>query len=75
MASCTALVNPVSSITDGAFTLITIGRSCSSPALAAATSKLLGIALPLGLRIVGAEATEGAFVVLVVPLALALSVI
>jgi hypothetical protein len=67
----TALVNPSSSIADGALTL-TITFPRSSPALAAATSKLEGMALPLGVLIIGAEATAGALLDLVVPAGLAL---
>ncbi len=46
-AKITALVNPSSSIAEGAFTLITT-LPRSSPALTAATSNPEGIALPLG---------------------------
>ena len=52
-AKITALVNPSSSIADGAFTLITT-LPRSSPALTAATLKLLGIALPVGTSVDGA---------------------
>jgi hypothetical protein len=45
----TARVNPSSSIADGALTL-TITFPRSSPRLAAATSKLEGMALPLGTK-------------------------
>jgi hypothetical protein len=71
-AKTTARVNPSSSIADGALTLIVIGRSASSPRLAAATSNPEGIALPLGVLIIGAEATAGALLDLVVPAGLAL---
>jgi hypothetical protein len=53
----TALVNPSSSIADGAFTLtITLPRS--SPALTAATLNPEGIALPLGTSVDGALGVE-----------------
>ena len=48
-AKITARVNPSSSIADGAFTLITT-LPRSSPARAAATSKLDGMALPDGCK-------------------------
>ncbi len=55
----TALVNPSSSIADGAFTLtITLPRS--SPALTAATLNPDGIALPLGTSVDGALGVEAA---------------
>jgi len=50
-AKTTARVKPSSSITLGALTLITT-LPFSSPALTAATSKLEGIALPLGTIVV-----------------------
>jgi hypothetical protein len=56
-AKITALVNPSSSIADGAFTLtITLPRS--SPALTAATLNPDGIALPLGTSVDGALGVE-----------------